>query len=33
MTPWLWAEPLGPFVKILPILVLNLVALAILEDR
>ena len=33
MTPWLWAEPLGPFVKIFPILVLNLVALAILEDR
>ena len=33
MTPWLWAEPLGPFVKILPILALNLVALAILEDR
>jgi len=33
MTPWLWAEPLGPFVKIFPILVLNLLALAILEDR
>ena len=33
MTPWLWAEPLGPFVKIFPIMVLNLVALAILEDR
>ncbi|HEX2150705.1 MAG TPA: SDR family oxidoreductase [Stellaceae bacterium] len=33
MTPWLWAEPLGPFLKIFPILVLNLVALAILEDR
>ena len=33
MTPWLWAEPLGPFVKIFPILVLNLMALAILEDR
>lgn len=32
-TPFLWAEPLGPFVKIFPILVLNLVALAILEDR
>src|SRR3954452_14021724 len=32
-TPWLWAEPLGPFVKIFPILALNLVALAILEDR
>jgi uncharacterized protein YbjT (DUF2867 family) len=32
-TPWLWAEPLGPFVKIFPIIVLNLVALVILEDR
>jgi uncharacterized protein YbjT (DUF2867 family) len=32
-TPWLWAEPLGPFVKVFPILLLNLVALAILEDR
>lgn len=31
--PRLWAEPLGPFVKIFPILVLSLVALAILEDR
>jgi uncharacterized protein YbjT (DUF2867 family) len=33
MVPWLWAEPLGPFLKIFPILVLNFVALAILEDR
>jgi uncharacterized protein YbjT (DUF2867 family) len=32
-TPWLWVEPLGPFVKIFPIMVLNLLALAILEDR
>ena len=31
--PVLWADPLGPLVKIAPILVLNLVALAILEDR
>ena len=29
----LWADPLGPFLKILPIVVLNLVALAVLEDR
>ena len=33
LTPHLWVEPLGPFVKIFPILALNLVALAILEDR
>lgn len=32
-TPRLWGDPLGPFVKIFPILVLNLVALAVLEDR
>jgi hypothetical protein len=29
----LWLEPLGPMLKILPIIVLNVVALAILEDR
>jgi uncharacterized protein YbjT (DUF2867 family) len=33
MQPSLWADPLGPLMKILPILALNLVALAILEDR
>ena len=33
LVPHLWVEPLGPFVKIFPILALNLVALAILEDR
>ena len=33
MTPWLWLDPLGPLVKIAPIVVLTLVALAILEDR
>jgi hypothetical protein len=33
MMPRLWIEPLGPIVKIWPILVLHLVALAILEDR
>jgi len=31
--PSLWADPLGPMLKVWPILALNLVALAILEDR
>lgn len=31
--PALWIDPLGPLLKVFPILVLNLVALAILEDR
>jgi DoxX-like protein len=31
--PRLWIDPLGPLVKIFPIMVLNLVALAILKDR
>ena len=31
--PRLWAEPLGPMLKIFPIMVLHGVALAILEDR
>ena len=33
LMPGLWVDPLGPLVKILPILVLNLIALALLEDR
>lgn len=33
LAPELWTEPLGPMLKILPIMVLNLVALAILEER
>jgi len=33
LMPSLWADPLGPMMKIWPILALNLVALAILEDR
>jgi len=33
LLPRLWADPLGPTVKMIPILVLNLVALAILDDR
>jgi uncharacterized protein YbjT (DUF2867 family) len=31
--PLLWTDPLGPLLKIAPIVALNLVALAILEDR
>jgi hypothetical protein len=31
--PWMWADPLGPLLKVLPIMVLNLVALAVLDDR
>jgi uncharacterized protein YbjT (DUF2867 family) len=31
--PDLWVHPLGPMLKVWPIIVLNLVALAILEDR
>jgi hypothetical protein len=33
LLPRLWHEPLGPMMKIWPILMLNLVALAILEER
>jgi hypothetical protein len=33
LRPDLWAEPLGPFLKIMPILVLHFAALAILEER
>jgi len=33
LRPDLWAEPLGPFLKIFPIVVLHLVALAVLEER
>jgi uncharacterized protein YbjT (DUF2867 family) len=33
LVPRLWNDPLGPMLKIWPVLVLNLVALAILEDR
>jgi hypothetical protein len=31
--PRLWLDPIGPMLKIWPIIVLNLVALAILDDR
>jgi uncharacterized protein YbjT (DUF2867 family) len=33
LVPRLWADPLGPMLKIWPVLVLNLVAMAIREDR
>ena len=33
LVPRLWVDPLGPMLKIWPVLVLNLVALAIREDR
>jgi hypothetical protein len=33
LVPRLWIDPLGPMLKIWPVLALNLVALAIVEDR
>ena len=33
LLPALWADPLGPLLKVAPIVVLILVALAILEER
>jgi hypothetical protein len=33
LVPQLWADPLGPMLKIWPIIVLHFVALAILKDR
>lgn len=33
LVPRLWADPLGPMLKIWPVIMLHLVALAILEDR
>jgi len=33
LTPGLWLDPLGPFVKVLPSMVLAGVAIAILEER
>jgi hypothetical protein len=33
LVPRLWIDPLGPMLKIWPIIVLHLTALAILEDR
>lgn len=33
LTPWLWADPLGPFLKVLPGLVLALITRPLLEAR
>jgi uncharacterized protein YbjT (DUF2867 family) len=33
LVPRLWSDPLGPLLKILPLMILNLVALAVREDR
>jgi len=33
LLPELWLDPLGRLLKALPIMVLNLVAIAIVEDR
>ena len=33
LAPGLWADPLGPLVKVVPAIVLAVVALAILDDR
>jgi uncharacterized protein YbjT (DUF2867 family) len=33
LAPWLWADPLGPMMKVWPILVFNLLCLAILDER
>jgi hypothetical protein len=33
LVPRLWSDPLGPMLKIWPVLMLNLVAMAIREDR
>jgi uncharacterized protein YbjT (DUF2867 family) len=33
LVPWLWLVPLGPMLKIGPVMVFNLMALAILDDR
>jgi MFS superfamily sulfate permease-like transporter len=33
LVPRLWADPLGPMLKIWPIIVLHFVALAVIDDR
>jgi DoxX-like family len=33
LAPALWADPLGPLLKILPVMALSLAALAIADDR
>jgi len=33
LTPWLWADPIGPFVKVLPGIALALAVAALMEER
>lgn len=33
LAPWLWVDPLGPMLKVWPILVFNLICLAVLDER
>jgi uncharacterized protein YbjT (DUF2867 family) len=33
LVPWLWLDPLGPLLKVMPIIVLHVAALAIASDR
>ncbi len=33
LAPQLWADPLGPFLKIIPMLIATLFTLAILDER
>jgi hypothetical protein len=33
LTPWLWTDPLGPLLKTMPIVLANLFALAIIDER
>jgi len=33
MTPHLWADPLGPMIKVFPAIALSLIVAALLEDR
>jgi hypothetical protein len=33
LAPQLWLDPLGPFLKIVPLLLATMLALAILDDR
>lgn len=33
LTPWLWADPLGPFIKILPATALAVAVMAVAEER
>ncbi|MCY7387091.1 MAG: DoxX-like family protein, partial [Burkholderiales bacterium] len=33
LTPGIWLDPLGPFVKVLPAMVLAVVTMAVLEER